>query len=239
MVAPNRRIFNWTLRNKLQRNSNQNTKVFSHENVFECVDCEMTATSSRRDESNLSHMREPTLTVSRIHPESKVHVTNMGPIGVLSTPGEPHFGPTNLVIREAYAYDERPADYKDWQVEVCFAPQGDPVIYCYRSWIVIYDVGCMGAFRLWLLGKLPGHRNSKMIYYNLTLDAPQDSLGHLKWCLFKSTHPKPPPAQATLTKILHCSPHCTCQLLSPVFAGTCGGGVHIKIQFMFRIGVRS
>ena len=34
-----------------------------------------------------------------ILPDSKVHVTNMGPTWVLSAPGGPHVGPTNFVIR--------------------------------------------------------------------------------------------------------------------------------------------
>ena len=34
------------------------------------------------------------------NPDSKVHVTNMGPIWVLSAPGGPHIGPRNHVIRE-------------------------------------------------------------------------------------------------------------------------------------------
>ena len=32
-------------------------------------------------------------------PESKVHVTNMGPTWVLSAPGRPHAGPMNFAIR--------------------------------------------------------------------------------------------------------------------------------------------
>ena len=40
-------IVNWTLRNTPQKNSNQNTKVFIHENAFECVGCEMAAILSR------------------------------------------------------------------------------------------------------------------------------------------------------------------------------------------------
>ena len=36
-------IVNWTLRNKLPWNSNQNTKVFIHKNAFECVVCEKAA----------------------------------------------------------------------------------------------------------------------------------------------------------------------------------------------------
>ena len=38
---------NWTPRNKLQWNSNQNIKVFIHKNTFECVGCEMVAILSR------------------------------------------------------------------------------------------------------------------------------------------------------------------------------------------------
>ena len=41
-----RLIVNWTFRNKLQWNSNQNTKLFIHENVFENVVCEMASISS-------------------------------------------------------------------------------------------------------------------------------------------------------------------------------------------------
>ena len=40
-------IVNWTLKNKLQRNSNKNTKLFTHENEFENVICEMAAILSR------------------------------------------------------------------------------------------------------------------------------------------------------------------------------------------------
>ena len=40
-------IVNWTLGNKLQWNQNQNTKVFIHENAFDCVVCEMAAILSR------------------------------------------------------------------------------------------------------------------------------------------------------------------------------------------------
>ena len=36
-------IVNWTLGNKLQWNSNQNTKLFIHENAFENIVCEMAA----------------------------------------------------------------------------------------------------------------------------------------------------------------------------------------------------
>ena len=41
-------IVNWTLRNKLQWNLNQNTKPFVYENAFQNVVCEMTAILSRR-----------------------------------------------------------------------------------------------------------------------------------------------------------------------------------------------
>ena len=43
-------IVNFTLRNKLQRNFNQNTNIFIHENAFEIIVCEMMAILSRRDE---------------------------------------------------------------------------------------------------------------------------------------------------------------------------------------------
>ena len=33
------------------------------------------------------------------YPDSKVHVANIGPIWVLSSPGGPHVGPRNLAIR--------------------------------------------------------------------------------------------------------------------------------------------
>ena len=36
-------IFNWTLKNKLKWNSNQNTKLSLHDNAFENVVCEMAA----------------------------------------------------------------------------------------------------------------------------------------------------------------------------------------------------
>ena len=41
-------IVNWTLRNKLQWNSNQITKLFIHQNAFENVICEMSAILSRK-----------------------------------------------------------------------------------------------------------------------------------------------------------------------------------------------
>ena len=47
------RIVNWILRNKLQWNSNQNTKLFFQENAFENVVCEIAAILSRGDELNL------------------------------------------------------------------------------------------------------------------------------------------------------------------------------------------
>ena len=40
-------IVNWTLRNKLKRNFNQNTKLFIHENASENIVCEMAAILSR------------------------------------------------------------------------------------------------------------------------------------------------------------------------------------------------
>ena len=40
-------IVNWTLRNKLQWNFNQNTKLFIHENASEKIVCEMAAILSR------------------------------------------------------------------------------------------------------------------------------------------------------------------------------------------------
>ena len=40
-------IVNWTLRNKLQWNLNQNTKLFIYENAFENAVCEMAAILSR------------------------------------------------------------------------------------------------------------------------------------------------------------------------------------------------
>ena len=36
-----------------------------------------------------------------IIPDSKVHVANMGPTGVLPAPGGPHVDPMNFAIREA------------------------------------------------------------------------------------------------------------------------------------------
>ena len=41
-------IVNWTFRNKLQWNLNQNTKLFFHENACENIVCEMAAILSRR-----------------------------------------------------------------------------------------------------------------------------------------------------------------------------------------------
>ena len=43
-------IVNWTLRNKLQWNLNQNTKLFIHENASENIICEMLPILSRGDE---------------------------------------------------------------------------------------------------------------------------------------------------------------------------------------------
>ena len=43
-------IVNWTLRNTLQWNSNQDTKFFIHENAFENAVCEMAAILSRGDD---------------------------------------------------------------------------------------------------------------------------------------------------------------------------------------------
>ena len=42
-------IVNWTLRNELQWNFNQNTKLFIHENASENIVCEMGAILSRED----------------------------------------------------------------------------------------------------------------------------------------------------------------------------------------------
>ena len=41
-------VNNWTLRDKIQWNSNQNTQIFVHGNAFENVVCEMAAILSRR-----------------------------------------------------------------------------------------------------------------------------------------------------------------------------------------------
>ena len=43
-------IDNWTLKNKFQWNSNQNTKLFIHENASENIVCEMAAILSRGNE---------------------------------------------------------------------------------------------------------------------------------------------------------------------------------------------
>ena len=40
-------IVNWTIRNKLQRNSNRNSKIFIQENALEHVVCEMASILSR------------------------------------------------------------------------------------------------------------------------------------------------------------------------------------------------
>ena len=47
-------IVNWTLRNKLQWNFNQNSTFFIHENALENVICETAAILSREDELNNS-----------------------------------------------------------------------------------------------------------------------------------------------------------------------------------------
>ena len=41
------------------------------------------------------------------NPDSKVHGANVGPTWVLSAPDGPHFGPTNLVIRDSNQYRKR------------------------------------------------------------------------------------------------------------------------------------
>ena len=43
-------------------------------------------------------------------PDSKVHVANMGPTWVLSTPGWPHIGPMNFAIRGVSEGDETSLD---------------------------------------------------------------------------------------------------------------------------------
>ena len=57
-------IVNWTFRNRLQWNLNQNTKVFIHKNAFEYVVCEMAAILSRGDK----------LTWYTVHPMKYAHV---------------------------------------------------------------------------------------------------------------------------------------------------------------------
>ena len=47
LSKPTLDYFNWTLRNKVQWNFNQNTKIFIHENASENVVCEMVAFFSR------------------------------------------------------------------------------------------------------------------------------------------------------------------------------------------------
>ena len=47
IILTNWVIVNWTLRNKLQQNFNQNTKLFILENASENIVCEMAAISSR------------------------------------------------------------------------------------------------------------------------------------------------------------------------------------------------
>ena len=46
-------IVNWSFRNKPKRNTNQNTKLFIHENTSEIIVCEMVAILSRGDEWNM------------------------------------------------------------------------------------------------------------------------------------------------------------------------------------------
>ena len=43
------------------------------------------------------------LVTKYLYPDSKVHVAHMGPTWVLSAPGRPHVGPTNLAIRVCLA----------------------------------------------------------------------------------------------------------------------------------------
>ena len=47
IIWTNAGIFYWTLRNKLQWNSNRNSSIFIEENIFENVVCEMLSISSR------------------------------------------------------------------------------------------------------------------------------------------------------------------------------------------------
>ena len=49
---------NWTLVNKLQWNSNQNTKLFIHKNAFENVVCDMAGTLSRERWVNTMRQRQ-------------------------------------------------------------------------------------------------------------------------------------------------------------------------------------
>ena len=50
---------------------------------------------------HLKVINAPTLLVIYI-PDNKVHGANMGPTWVLSAPNEPHVGPMNIAIRDAY-----------------------------------------------------------------------------------------------------------------------------------------
>ena len=50
-------IVSWNLRNKLQWNSNQNTKLFIHKNAFENTVCEMAAILSRKGWVNMDKVQ--------------------------------------------------------------------------------------------------------------------------------------------------------------------------------------
>ena len=60
-------IVNWTLRNKLQWNSNQNTKLFIYENAFENGVCEMAAILREELKVNYSCVQRVITAVSRLY----------------------------------------------------------------------------------------------------------------------------------------------------------------------------
>ena len=113
-------IVNWTLRNKLQWNLNQITKLFIHENAFENVVWKMAAILSGPQCVNPPGADVMTRTKTKhnipvsisygmycicesqlilwVDPESKVHGASMGPIWVQQDPGGPHVGPMNFAI---------------------------------------------------------------------------------------------------------------------------------------------
>ena len=57
-------IFNWTPRRKLHWNSNQNTKLFIHENAYKDVVCEMAAFFPGQDELTKKYIRIHTVSNS-------------------------------------------------------------------------------------------------------------------------------------------------------------------------------
>ena len=69
---------NWTLRNKLQWNLDQNTKLFNHKNVFENNVCEMTAIFSSRRWVNFLQYIQQAITWANTDPVLCCHMASLG-----------------------------------------------------------------------------------------------------------------------------------------------------------------